>query len=205
MGLNKFWFLAQAASSLRNIRARTWLILGTVMAVILGLIIWASIAFLSWLWAQAPAATEAGRRLAGEAATKIEQTAPGLREQTEQWLQCVKAQVDRWLPGLGEQPLDSDVSGADVGPVPRYPGLVRSYFAREGQAAEVRYAGRAAFDTVLAHYAQGFAAAGYAQEVISATPEAEQHRFRRGQESIDLALTRRPGELVEVGLKQLSP
>ena len=205
MGLNKFWFLSQAASSLRGVRAHTWPILGAVGLVIVGLIVWAGIALLSWLWAQAPAVTEAGKRLAGEAATKIEQAAPGLKEQAEQWAPGVKEQVGRWLPGRAEAPPANDVSGADVGPVPRFPGLVRSHFARAGQVVEVRYAGRAAFETVLAHYVQGFAAAGYAQEVMSATPEGELHRFRHGQESIDLSLTRRPGGLLEVGLKLSSP
>lgn len=65
MGLNKPWFLGQAASSPGNIRARTWLILGAVGLVIIGLIVWAGLALLSWLWAQAPAVTEAGKRLAG--------------------------------------------------------------------------------------------------------------------------------------------
>jgi len=192
-GVNKFQFLAQAASSLGNIRARTWLILGAVGLLILGLIAWAGITILSWLWGQAPTVSEAGKRLAGEAVTQIEQVAPGL-----------KKQVGRWLPGLSEELPVSDVSGTDIGPVPRYPGLVRSHFAREGQAAEVRYAGRAAFDMVLTHYVKGFAAADYVQEVVSATSEGEQHRFRRGQESIDLSLLRGQGGLLELRLK-LSP
>ena len=187
---NKFRFPAQAARSLGNIRTRTWLILGAVGLLILGLMAWAGIAILFWLWSQAPSVSEAGKRLAGEAVTQIEQVAPGLKEQ-----------VGQWLPGLGQASPVSDVSGIDVGPVPRYPGLVRSHFAREGQALEVRYAGRAAFDTVLTHYVQGFAAANYAQEVLSATSEGEQHRFRRGQESIDLSLLRRPGGLLELRLK----
>lgn len=203
-GLNKLGFLTQAGSSLGRVRARTWLILASVGVVIVGLLVWAGVAILSWLWAQAPVATETGKRLAGEAATRIEQVAPGLKEQASQWLPGAKDQLGRWLPGLGEEPPARDVSGADVGPVPRFPGLIRSHFVREGQAVEVRYAGHAAFDAVLAHYVQGFAAAGYAQEVMSATPEGEQHRFRRGQESIDLSLARRPGGLLEVRLKQSS-
>jgi len=115
----------------------------------------------------------------------------------------VTEQVDRWLPGLAADLPVSDVSGTDVGPVPRYPGLVRSHFTRDGQAVEVRYAGRAAFDAVLAHYVQSFTAAGYLQEVMSATPEGEQHRFRHGQEAIDLSLLRRPGGQVEVHMKRL--
>lgn len=202
-GLNKLEFLAQAASSLGNLRVRTWLILAAVGFGILGLLAWAGIAILSWLWAQAPVVTETGKRLAGGALTQVEQVAPGLKEQAGQWLPGVTEQVDRWLPGLAADLPVSDVSGTDVGPVPRYPGLVRSHFTRDGQAVEVRYAGRAAFDAVLAHYVQSFTAAGYLQEVMSATPEGEQHRFRHGQEAIDLSLLRRPGGQVEVHMKRL--
>ena len=187
---NNFRFPAQVGWSLRNIRTRTWLILGAVGVAIFGLMAWAGIAILFWLWGQAPSVSEAGKRLAGEAVTQIEQVAPGLKEQ-----------VGQWLPGLGEAAPVSDVSGTDVGPVPRYPGLVRSHFTREGQAVEVRYAGRAEFDMVLAHYVKGFAAATYAQEVLSATSEGEQHRFQRGQESIDLSLRRSQGGLLELRLK----
>ena len=201
--MSKFWFLARAASSLRSIRMRTWLILAAVGLVILGLMAWAAIAVLSWLWGQAPSVTEAGKRLTGGAVTQIEQVAPGRKGQVDQWLPGLREQADQWLPGLAAELPASDVSGTDVGPVPRYPGLVRSHFAREGQGVEVRYTGPAAFDAVLAHYVQGFAAAHYAQEVVSATPEGEQHRFRRGQESIDLSLLRRPGGLLEVRLKLL--
>ncbi len=200
--LNKFILLQQVASNLRNLRARTWLILGAVALGLVALLVWAGITMLSWLWAEAPALTEAGRRLAGEAITQVEQVAPGLKEQVKQWEPGLKAQVDQWLPGGSEAPPARDVSGTDVGPVPRYSGLVRTYFAREGRLAEVRYTGRAQFDAVLAYYVQAFAAAGYSQEVMSATSDAEQHRFRRGQASIDLSLTRRPDGLLELRLKQ---
>jgi len=187
---NKARFLQKAASSLRNVRARTWLILGAVGLVILGLLVWAAIAALSWVWGQTASVSDTGKRLAGVAVTQIEQVAPGLKEQ-----------VGVWLPALGEEPLGSDVSGADVGPVPRYPGLVRTHFAREGQLVEARYAGRMAFDAVLAHYVQGFAAAGYTQQVISATSEGEHHRYLRGQESIDFWLLRGTGGKLDVRLK----
>ncbi|MDX1253121.1 MAG: hypothetical protein IDH49_12875 [Gammaproteobacteria bacterium] len=201
--MNKFWFLAQAISNLGKIRTRTWLVLGAVALGFVGLLGWAGIAIMSWLWTQAPAVTEAGKRLAGDAVTQVEQVAPELKEQAAQWVPGVKEQLDRWLPGRAEAPLANDVSGADAGPVARFPGLVRSHFAREEQAVEVRYAGGAAFETVLAHYLQGFTAAGYLHEVISAAPEGEQHRFRRGQESIDLSLLRRPDGLLEVHMKVL--
>lgn len=201
-GSGKLWFLTQAASSLRRIRARTWLTLAAIMLVIIGLLVWAGIALLSWLWAQAPAATETGGRLAGEVAARIEQAAPALKERAEQWVPGLKDELGRWLPGVGEKPSVHDVSGTDIGPVPRYPGLARSQFAREAQVTEVRYVGRAKHDAVLAHYVQGFAAAGYVQEVMSATSEGERHRFRHGQETIEMLLSRRPGELVELRLRQ---
>lgn len=187
--LHEHRFSARAVSALRQVRARTWLILGAAVLGILGLLTWAGIALLSWLWGQFPTATEAGKRLAGEAMTQIEQVAPGLKEQ-----------VGQWVPGLVEEPPASDVSGADVGPVPRFPGLVRSHFARGEETVEVRYAGRGAFDSVRAHYVQGFAAAGYAGEVKEASPEAEHHRFKKGREAIDLLLFRQVEGRVEIRL-----
>lgn len=187
-----------------RISARTWVILASVVVAIIGLLTWAGTAALLWLNAQSPVAMEAGKRLAGEAATRVEQAVPGLKERAEQWLPGVKDRLGPWLPGFGEEPPARDVSGTEIGPVPRYPDLVRSHFARDDQAAEVAYTGRAAFDTVLAHYVQGFVTAGYAHEVLSATPEGEQHRFRRGQESADLSVARHPGGLLEVRLRQTS-
>lgn len=187
--MNKLWVLTQAASGLRNIRARTWLLLGAAGLAVVGLLAWVGIALLTWLWGQLPVATDMGKRAAGEAMTHIEQVVPDLKEQVEQW-----------VPGFAPELPAGDVSGTDIGPVPRYPGLVRSQFARAEQSVEVRYAGRAGFDAVLVHYVQGFAAAGYVQEVKSATAGEERHRFRRGQESVDLSLLRRSGGQVEVRL-----
>lgn len=182
-------FSARAVSALGKVRARTWLILGAVVLGILGLVAWAGIALLSWLWGQFPTATEAGRRLANDAATQIEQVVPGLKEQ-----------IGQWVPDLAESPATSDVSGIDAGPVPRFPGLVRSYFARGEKTVEVRYTGRAAFEAVRTHYLQGFSAAGYVQEVKEATPETEHHRFKRNDQSIDLLLLRQAGGRVEIRL-----
>lgn len=212
-GLYKFGFLAHGVSWLSNIRARTWLTLAAIGLVFVGLVVWAGIAILSWLWGQAPVVAGAGKRLAGNAIKQVEQVAPGLRQQAEQWVPGakeqaaqwlpagVKEQAGKWLPGLGADVPANDVSGTDVGPMPRFPGLMRSHFERTGQTVEARYAGRAAFEVVLAHYVQGFAAAGFTQEVISATTEGEKHRFRRGDEFIDLALLRRPGGLLELRLQ----
>ena len=188
--LSESRFTARAARSLGRIRPRTLLTVGAVALLMLALMTWAGIASFSWLWGQVPAGFGAGKRIAGEAVTQIDKVAPGLKEQ-----------VGQWLPGREQTAPLSDVSGNDAGPVPRYPGLVRSHFSREGQTLEVRYTGHATFDAVLTHYVQGFAATNHAHEVLFATAEGEQHRFRRDQESIDLSLLRRPGGLLELRLK----
>lgn len=188
-----------------DITRRVWLILALAIVVIIGLLIWAGTAGVMWLNAQTPVATEAGKRLASEAATKVEQFAPGLKERAEQWLPGVKAELEQRLPGLGENPPVREVSGTDIGPVPRYPGLVRSRFARSDQTVEVVYVGSAEFDSVLASYVQGFATAGYSDELMSASSDGEQRRFRRGEDSIDFSIARDPNGSVEVHLKQILP
>ena len=147
--------MTRAASSRGSLRARPWLMLAAVALALFGLLVWAGIAILSWLWAQGPVVTDAGKRLTDGALTQVEQVVPEFKEQAGQWLPAVTEQVDRWLPGVTEQ-VDrwlpglaadlpaSDVSGTDVSPVPRYPGLVRSYFVRGSQVVEVHYTGPAA-------------------------------------------------------------
>lgn len=200
-GLNRMRLLGLLAAWLGGIRTRTWLILGAAGFVLLGLVVWAGIALLSWLWAQAPVAADAGKRLGSEAATRIEQTAPGLGNRLDQWVPGLRAALEPWLPGFAAAP-PQDVSGVDIGPVPRYPSLVRNHFAREAGGVEVAYTGSAAPNAVLAHYVKGFAAAGFAHDVIAATADGERHRFRRAQESFDLALARGAGGLIEVRLQQ---
>lgn len=200
-GLNKLGLLGAVGAGLGRVRARTWLILGGSLLLVMGLMVAAAIAVMAWLWAQAPAAIDAGKRVGGEAVAQVEQVAPGLLERLDQWLPGVREQLQRWIPGLAPAPA-ADVSGTDIGPVPRYPGLVRSHFARDAQQVEVRYVGRAEFAAVLAHYAKGFAGAGFKQEVLAATAEAESHRFVRAAETFELAVKRLAGGRVEVQLTQ---
>lgn len=177
-------------SALRSIRARAWLMLAAVLLVVLGLLAWAAIALLSWLWGQFPTAADAGKRFASEAVTQVEQVAPGLKEQ-----------VGQWVPEFAGALPSVDVSGTDIGPVPRFPGLIRSYYAQTEKTMEARYSGRADFDSVRAHYVQGFTNAGYAHEVAEATLDMEHHRFTAGQEVVELMLMRNMGDRVDVRLK----
>jgi len=175
-------------SALGQIRVRTWVMLGGFMVGTLALAVWAVVGLMSWLWGQLPAAIEIGKRLSGETTAQIERVAPGLQEQVRQWV------------GIAEESPKSDVAGADIGPVPRYPGLVRSYFARAEETLEVGYTGRAPVGLVRAHYIQGFTMAGYAGEVLKATADMEHHRFKNGKESIDLLLFIREQALVEISM-----
>jgi hypothetical protein len=184
--------LQRLLSRVSQVRARTWLMLGGAALAVLGLMVWAAIALLSWLWAQAPQAAGTGRQMAGEAMTQIEKLAPGLKEQAA-----------KWLPVAGEAPPERDVSGSDPGPVDRFPGLVRSRFARDENVIEVSYAGRADFDAVLTHYVQGFAASGFTQDVLAATAEEERHQFVGASGRFELRIGRRPGGVVEVDLRQV--
>lgn len=192
---------AKGISLLGKVRLRTWLIVGGVVLGIVGLLIWAGIAVLSWLLGQVPTAATAGNRLVDDAMTQIEQTAPGLKEQIDQWVPGLKEQVAQWAPTLAKDLPASDVSGTDLGPVPRFTGLVRTSFSRREDAVEVRYTGPATLEAVRAHYVQGFTAAGYVQEVIDASPDAENHRFTAGEQTFDLALLLQAGGRVEVRLK----
>lgn len=224
-GLNPLGPLSPLAERLRSVRTRTWLILGAAGLVLLGLVGWAAIATLSWMWAQAPVVADAakrlggevtaqieqtapvmadaGKRLGGEATAQIQQTAPGLTETLDRWVPGLRATLERWIPGLARAPAQ-DVSGTDIGPVPRYPGMVRTYFARDAKGVEVAFLGSATLNAVVAHYVKGFTAARFAHEVLAATADGEQHRFRQAQQTFELALTRRAGGLIEVRLKQLA-
>lgn len=200
--VNRVRMPAQTASRLKGIRSRTWLILGATVLAFIGLLIWAVIATLSWLLGQVATASDVGKRFADDAMTQVGQVAPGLREQAEQWVPAgVKDQASRWLPMLSTDLPPADVSGTDIGPVSRFPGLVRSHFAREGKINEVRYTGNAPFAAVLAHYLQSFADASYAHEVISATTTSEQHRFKGNGGAIDFSLLRHQGNQIEVRLR----
>lgn len=218
--------IERAASWVKNIRARTWLILGGVVLVMLGIMAWAAIALLSWLWAQGPQLAGTGWQMADQAIARVEEVAPELKGEAEKWLPTtgwqlaneamtraeevvpgVREEAKRWLPGGSGALPEKDVSGSDPGPVNRFPGLVRSQFLRDATKIEVSYVGRSDFDAVLTHYVQGFAANGFTQDVLAADSESERHQFVGGASGpFELRIARRPAGIVEVVVKQaLSP
>jgi hypothetical protein len=192
--------LIGAAESLRRVSARTWLLAGLAFTALLGMIVWAGISLLSWLWSQGQSMSENGKQILGAATTQVEQFAPALSEQAGKWLPGLQDQINQWSTTLGASVPDNDVSGMDVGPVERYPGLIRSHFFRDGHVVSTSYSGRLPLTPVLAHYVEGFTSAGYAQNVVSASSAAEHHQFVRGREVFDLRLNRRAAGLLELSL-----
>lgn len=178
------YVLGSLAPGLSRVRRRTWIMIGLGVLALVAILAWAAITMLSWLWGQIPAMAESGRQAAGAAMEKVEQVAPGLKTQLGPLLD------EAGLPGpesAGQQP-PGDVSGNDLPGLTRYSGLLMTYYAREAGRTELRYAGQGDFRTVLGHYASQFAAAGYAQEDLSATPEAERHRFVKAGDTLDFEI-----------------
>lgn len=179
---------AQLAPRFIKLRRGTWIAIGVGLLLLFGLLIWAAVAVLGWLFGQAQGlagmAREAAVGPAQAVLDQVEQVVPGAREQLD-------ARLGTYLPGqMSETQAVRDVSGEDLGPVPRYPGLARLAWQRHEAGASVEYTGRADFDAVLRHYAEGFAGLGYLQTVQSANREAETHVYTKGSERYSLILRR---------------
>lgn len=172
---------AQFAPRLFQVRRRTWIAVGVGLLVLFGLLIWAALALVGWFFGQAQGWMGAAPEAARGAMEQVEQVVPGVREK-----------LGEFVPGLNPTQPPRDVSGTDVGPVARYPGLARTYWQREGKQVAIEYAGEADYAAVLDHYAKGFAAQGYAQSVQSATPAAETHEYAKDGERVTLTITQQP-------------
>jgi hypothetical protein len=185
----------------RSLPRRVWIMVGGAVVASAGLLALGIAAIVWTLWSHVPTATEAGRRLLGRSATEAEQLAPVLRDHAGRWFPDVAAELERF-GGASDIPA-ADGSGADVGPVTRPLGLIRSEFVRGDTETTSVYLGRLPMADVLSHYVAGFSAAGYVQEVISATAKVERHRFVSADrpEAFELSLEQR-NALLEVTLTQ---
>lgn len=155
------------------ISRRAWIFIGISMLVLTALAIWAAISLAGWLFGMAREGVAAAPEAARAVTAQVEQVVPGAREK-----------LGELVPALKPEPPPRDVSGTDPAPVARYPGLARSHWRRDGQEITVSYEGRADYAAVLDHYAKGFAAIGYAQSVVSAAPEGEEHEYRKGDDRV---------------------
>lgn len=185
---------AQFVPRLIQVHRGTWLALAVGLMAVLTLLVWAAVSLGGWPWGQAQALTEAAPETARAVVARVEQAAPGAREK-----------LGELVPALKLEPPPRDVSGTDIGPVARYPGLARSHWHREGREITVRYEGAADYAVVLEHYATGFAAQGYAQNVLTATPESEKHEYLRGADRVGFTLAQKPKGGVKVTLVAVLP
>lgn len=185
--LGPFAAAAQFAPRLFQIRRRTWIAVGVGLLVLFGLLIWATVALLGWFLGQAQGWMGAAPEAARGAMEQMEQAVPGAR-----------AKLGELVPVLKPSPPQRDVSGTDLGPVARYPGLARTYWHREGKQAAIEYEGAADYAAVLDHYAKGFAARGYAQTVQSAQADAETHEYAKDTERLLVKITQKPRNGVSV-------
>lgn len=185
---------AQFAPRFLQVRRGTWIAIGLGLLTVFVLLTWATVSLFGWLWGQGRSLSEGAPEAARALVTQVEQAVPGAREA-----------LGDLVPALKPEPPPRDVSGTDIGPVARYPGLARSHWHREGREITVRYEGRADYAAVLDHYAKGFAAAGYAQSVVSAAPEGEEHDYRKGEDRVRFKIAQLPQGKVKATVVAVLP
>jgi hypothetical protein len=185
---------AQFAPRFLSIGRGTWLAIGLGLLTLFILLIWAALALFGWFWGQGKALTEGAPEAVRAVVSQVEQAVPGARET-----------LGDLVPALKPEPPPRDVSGFDVGPVARYPGLSRSHWHRDSREVTARYEGRADYVAVLAHYTQAFAAQGYAQHVVSATPEGEAHDYHKDGDRVRFKIAQLPQGKVKATIVAVLP
>jgi len=191
-------YVATLVPGLLQVRRSTWIAAGAGLLVLLALMAWAAVALIGGLWGQArnlsATAPDVVRDATRAAVGQVDVIVPGVREKLGEFVPALKA----------EQP-QRDVSGTDVGPVVRYPGLARDYWHREGREITVRYQGAADYAAVLDHYVRGFAAQGYRQNLLSATQDAERHEYLKDADRVGFVLARDAKGEVKVTIVTVLP
>ena len=220
-------YVAQFAPGLFRVRRSTWITVGVGLLVLFGALIWAVMALIGWLWGQtqnlAGAAPDAVRGTARGVVSRVEEFVPGARAVLDQVTASVPdargalGRVTEQLPGASEllggilsaskpeTSLQRDVSGQDLGPVARFPGLARTQWQRAAEGAVVDYEGKADYVKVLDYYAKGFVFAGFAQTVQSSTLEAETHEYTKNRERFTLKIAQKPKGMVGVRIETAWP
>ena len=191
-------YAAAFAPGLLQVRRSTWIAVGVGLLALLGLLLWATVALIGGLWGQvqtlAGAAPDAMRGTSSAVMKQVEVIVPGAREKIGELVPALKAEQPR-----------RDVSGTDVGPVARYPGLARAYWHREGREITVRHEGAADYAAVLDHYVRGFAAQAYRQNLLSAAPDAERHEYIKDADRVGFFLAKDPKGGVKVTIVAVLP
>ena len=220
-------YVAHPAQGLSRVRRSTWITAGAGLLVFLGFLIWAAMTLFGWLWSQtqnlAGFAPDAVRGTARGVVRQVEEFVPGARAMLDQAVASVPdarealGRVKEQIPGASQllggilptikpdAPLQRDVSGQDLGPVARFPGLARTQWQRTAEGAVVDYEGKADYVKVLDYYAKGFVSAGFEQTVQSSTLEAETHQYTRNRERLTLKIAQKPKGVVGVRIETAWP
>lgn len=175
------------ASRLFSIRRGTWIAIALILLAIATFAVWSIVTFAGWVFG-----------VARDGVASVPEATRGVIEQVGKNIPGADQALET-LRSIG-QPPPRDVSGTDPAPVARYPGLARSHWHRDGQEITVRYEGRAAFGKVLDHYVTGFTAAGYRQNMLSASPDEERHEYLKDGDRIALTIARKAPDQVKVSL-----
>ena len=196
--MNKLGLIAAAAQfapRLFQVRRSTWIAAAIGVLVLFGLLIWAALALIGWLFGQikdwSAAAPEAAQDALATVGRQVDQVAPGMQDTLSELLPVIKP----------DGRLQRDVNGTDIAPVARYPGLTRTFWHREGRLITVHFEGRADYAAVLDHYVRGFTDLGYTQELQSATPVAETHAWIKGTQRYLAKIVSEPKGMVSVDIE----
>ncbi|MGE0384132.1 MAG: hypothetical protein AB7Q97_05330 [Gammaproteobacteria bacterium] len=181
--------LREVGPRILAIRRRTWILIAAGLALFAALALWAVLALAGWAFGLAREGLALAPDAARGAVEYVERQVPG----------AARALDELRAIGTLHEPV-RDVGGTDIGPVPRYPGLARSHWQREGNEVTVRYEGPADYTAVLDHYVAGFAAQGYTREVLHAARSGETHEYRKANHRVVLSVTRLPEGGVEASL-----
>ena len=216
-------YVAHFAPGLFRVRRSTWITAGAGLLVLFGVLIWAAMALVGWLWGQTQNLAGTTPDAVRGVVNQVEEFVPGARAVLNQVVDSVpdaRGAFDRvteqlpvaseFLDGIlparkPDAPLQRDVSGQDLGPVARFPGLARTQWQRTAEGAIVDYEGKADYLKVLDYYAKGFVFAGFAQTVQSSTLEAETHEYTKNRERFTLKIAQKPKGMVGVRIETAWP
>jgi len=238
--LGAFDYAAKLGPRIRQVRRKTWIMIGLGLFATFALAIWCTVVLVGWLWGQTQTLASGAPNLIRDAANAVLAdakvlvpdakqaldglAAPAVAEakqalaKAEQALAAV-AQANQTLDPVSEGkqalaalipsvlgtsiPAVREVSGSDLGPVPRFPGMQRTRWEQKGTNATVEFEGRANFLDVLDHYRSGMAKLGYSEAVRAASAKMESHEYTRNGERIQMELSQLTAGRVKVRIDAL--
>jgi hypothetical protein len=194
-GQNPLQLASSLMSRLFQISKRTWYWIAASVFVLIALIIWALVVASQWLFQQGH-----------QSVNDLAKHAPAIKElvvgHAEGLAPGSKQVVDGVLEKLSLSKVPKrEVSGTDIVPVPRYPGLIRTSWDQSGVA---EYEGSAAFNTVREHYSQGLIALGFSEVSISTTQESEVHEYRKNAEHFRITTAQKSTSMLHIRIEKLA-